>query len=63
MSPGCEARRFLRQHRHGVLSTLSKKLDGFDVRADDALLRFDFAEPAAHDVRAALVAMARQARA
>ena len=38
--------------------------DGFDVRTDNALLRFDFAEPVAdaHAVRAALVTMARQAR-
>ena len=38
--------------------------DGFDVRADGALLRFDFADHVAdaHDARAALVALARQAR-
>ena len=29
MSTGQEARRYLRHHRYGVLSTLSKKLDGY----------------------------------
>jgi hypothetical protein len=29
MNTGAEARRYLRRHRHGVLSTLSKKLDGY----------------------------------
>ena len=39
--------------------------DGFDVRADGELLRFDFAQPVtnAAAARQALVAMARQARA
>jgi putative heme iron utilization protein len=39
--------------------------DGFDVRADGRLLRFEFPEPAADagEVREALVAMARAARA
>jgi heme iron utilization protein len=39
--------------------------DGFDVRADDELMRFDFDSPVvdAHMARAALVAMAAQARA
>jgi hypothetical protein len=29
MNAGVEARRYLRRHRHGVLSTISKKLDGY----------------------------------
>ena len=39
--------------------------DGFDVRADGAVLRFEFAAPLANaqEVRAALVAMAREERA
>ena len=38
--------------------------DGFDLRADGRLLRFDFAEPALNpaEVRSALVALARKAR-
>ena len=38
--------------------------DGFDVRADGALLRFKFTNPVvnAHEVRAALIAMARETR-
>ena len=37
--------------------------DGFDVRADGELLRFDFAEPVvdAHKLRAELAALARGA--
>jgi len=39
--------------------------DGFDVRADSELLRFDFDPPVidATQARAALVAMAQQSRA
>jgi hypothetical protein len=39
--------------------------DGFDVRANDVMYRFDFESPiaTAADARAALVALARAARA
>jgi putative heme iron utilization protein len=39
--------------------------DGFDVRADDVLLRFDFQQPIhdAQSARAALVALSKQCRA
>ncbi len=65
MSAGAEARRFLRRHRHGVLSTISKvAMIGIDVVTDGAPLRFEFDEPVinATTARAALVAMARRAR-
>jgi putative heme iron utilization protein len=39
-------------------------IDGFDVRADDQVLRFDFAQPVtdAQQARTALVEMARAAK-
>jgi len=46
------------------VAMLGIDLDGFDVRADDRVLRFDFAEPAmdAQQARTALVEMARAAK-
>jgi putative heme iron utilization protein len=54
-------------HFHGHAAQQAAMLgidcDGFDVRADGRVLRFDFAEPVldAQQARAALVALARQA--
>ena len=56
------------RHFNGIdaatITMIGVDCDGFDVRADQTLLRFDFTEPAAdaHGVRAALIAMAREAR-
>jgi putative heme iron utilization protein len=55
-------------HVHGVNVTTAEMVgidsDGFDVRADDALLRFDFQQPIhdAQSARAALVALSKQCR-
>ncbi len=57
------------RHAHGVtpveVAMAGIDCDGFDVRADGRLLRFEFAMPVtdAGEARAALVAMARAARA
>jgi putative heme iron utilization protein len=47
------------------LTMIGIDADGFDVRADDALLRFDFATTvySAQEARTALIAMSREARA
>ena len=56
-------------HVHGVKATNAKMVgidsDGFDVRTDTALLRFDFEQPIhdAQGARAALVALSKQCRA
>jgi putative heme iron utilization protein len=56
-------------HVHGVKASNAKMVgidsDGFDVRADTALLRFDFEQPIhdAQGARAALVALSKQCRA
>jgi heme iron utilization protein len=46
------------------VAMLGIDIDGFDVRADDKVLRFDFAQPVidAQQARAALVEMARAAK-
>ena len=53
-------------HQHTALDVamLGIDADGFDVRADDQLLRFDFAQPVldAQQARVALVEMARVAK-
>lgn len=48
----------------GKVIMLGIDTDGFDVRADDHLLRFAFETPVldAHDARAALVAMSKECR-
>jgi hypothetical protein len=46
------------QHEAADVETLGMDCDGFDVRADDRLLRFDFPEPVL-DARQALVALSR----
>ena len=56
------------QHFHQLevldVAMLGIDLDGFDVRADDKVLRFDFAQPVtdAQQARGALVEMARVAK-
>jgi putative heme iron utilization protein len=56
-------------HVHGVSVAKAEMVgidsDGFDVRADDVLLRFDFEQPIhdAQSARAALVALSKQCRA
>ncbi len=56
------------RHIHGVQAQSARMVgidcDGFDVRADDTMLRFDFetAIDSAADARAALVALAQAAR-
>lgn len=56
------------RHVHGVgcrdVAMIGVDVDGFDVRADGKLLRFDFAETAstAAEVRRALVQLAQEAR-
>ena len=56
---------YFKQVDAATVTMVGVDCDGFDVRADDALLRLDFAAHVAdaHDVRAALVSMAQQARA
>ena len=57
------------RHVHGVRTEKAQMVgidcDGFDVRANDTIYRFDFESPiaTAADARAALVALARAARA
>jgi heme oxygenase (biliverdin-IX-beta and delta-forming) len=54
------------KHNHAATVTMiGVDCDGFDVRADGTLLRFDFAAPIAdaHKLRAELAALARDARA
>ena len=57
-------RHFKHQHAASV-TMIGVDCDGFDVRADGAPARFDFAEPVtdAHKLRAELVALAAIARA
>lgn len=56
------------QHVHGLQPQRAQMIgidgDGFDVRADDTVLRFDFAEPIATpgEARKALVALAQRSR-
>jgi putative heme iron utilization protein len=56
------------QHFHQLealdVAMLGIDLDGFDVRADGKVLRFDFAQPVmdAQQARTALVEMARAAK-
>ena len=56
------------RHFYGVdaatITMIGVDCDGFDVKAEEAVLRCDFSEPVvnANDVRAALIAMAREAR-
>jgi putative heme iron utilization protein len=57
------------RHVHGVETTQAIMIgidpDGFDVRAEESILRFDFAQPVqdAQQARQALVALAQAARA
>ena len=57
------------QHFHQVKTEHAEMLgidtDGFDVRANETMLRFDFAEPItdAQEARSALVSMAKACRA
>lgn len=57
--------RFYHRHNAGNPAMVGIDCDGFDVRADGALLRFAFDPPVidAAQARAALVAMAQQSRA
>jgi putative heme iron utilization protein len=57
--------RHFRDNRAVTVTMIGVDCDGFDVRADGAVLRFEFAAPLANaqEVRAALIAMAREARA
>jgi len=57
--------RHFRGSHAATVAMIGVDCDGFDVRADGAVLRFEFAAPLANaqEVRAALVAMAREARA
>jgi putative heme iron utilization protein len=57
--------RHFRDNHAAAVTMIGVDCDGFDVRADGAVLRFEFAAPLANaqEVRAALVAMAREARA
>lgn len=74
MSPGEEARRFVRARRHGMLATISKKLEGYpfgsvvpyilDNRAQPILLISTLAEHTrniAHDSRVSLLVLERGA--
>lgn len=56
--------RHFKQHDAATVAMVGVDCDGFDVRADGTLLRFDFEEPVtdAHGVRRALVALARETR-
>jgi putative heme iron utilization protein len=53
-----------RQYKALDVAMLGIDIDGFDVRADDQVLRFDFAQPVtdAQQARTALVEMARTAK-
>lgn len=56
--------RHFRQHETFNVAMLGIDIDGFDLRADDMVLRFDFVQPVidAQHARAALVEMARTAK-
>ena len=56
--------RHFKQRQPAVVSMIGIDCDGFDLRADDQILRFDFAQPVsdAPTVRAALKAMVAEAR-
>ena len=45
MNEGNDARRYLRRHRHGVLSTISKKLDGYPFGSVVRYVTDDAARP------------------
>jgi heme oxygenase (biliverdin-IX-beta and delta-forming) len=55
--------RHFHQHEAKGVEMLGIDRDGFDVRADEKVLRFDFREPVldAQQARTALVAMSREA--
>jgi putative heme iron utilization protein len=57
--------RHFKGNHAAMVAMIGVDCDGFDVRADGAVLRFEFAAPLANaqEVRAALVAMARETRA
>jgi putative heme iron utilization protein len=57
--------RHFKQRRPAVVSMIGIDCDGFDLRADDEMMRFDFSQPItnAPTARAALKAMVAEARA